>query len=107
MQTAGEVQSLLDAHATEGGTTLLASGASPVPDQQPPTPDAERLLDRVGAPTGSARLEILRRGKSLPIEPLNAPQDRSKDDFIMGLQPFAQAAHRRDGPQAHHLVTDR
>jgi hypothetical protein len=37
------------------------------------------------------RLEMIRRGVSLPIVPLQAPQDRSKEDFIMGLQPFAQA----------------
>lgn len=37
------------------------------------------------------RIEMLRRGKVLPLKPLNAPQDRSKDEFILGLQPFAQA----------------
>jgi hypothetical protein len=37
------------------------------------------------------RIEMLRRGKPLPIKALNAPQDRSKEDFIIGLQPFAQA----------------
>lgn len=37
------------------------------------------------------RLEILRRGITLPLKPMSAPQDRSKDEFIMGLQPFAQA----------------
>lgn len=37
------------------------------------------------------RIEMMRRGKSLPLKPLNAPQDRSKDDFIMGLQPFFEA----------------
>ena len=37
------------------------------------------------------RLEMMRRGVSLPVKALNAPQDRNKDQFIMGLQPFAQA----------------
>jgi hypothetical protein len=37
------------------------------------------------------RIEMLRRGVALPIVALNAPQDRSKEDFIMGLQPFAIA----------------
>ncbi len=37
------------------------------------------------------RLEMLRRGEPLPLQFLLAPQDRSKDEFIMGLQPFAQA----------------
>lgn len=37
------------------------------------------------------RIEILRRGVPLPLQALNAPQDRSKDEFIMGLQPFALA----------------
>jgi hypothetical protein len=37
------------------------------------------------------RIAMLNRGKPLPIKALNAPQDRSKEDFIMGLQPFAQA----------------
>lgn len=34
------------------------------------------------------RFEMLRRGVSLPIEPLQAPQDRDKAAFIMGLHPF-------------------
>lgn len=37
------------------------------------------------------RLQMLRRGISLPIVALQAPQDRSKEDFILGLQPFAEA----------------
>lgn len=37
------------------------------------------------------RIDMLRRGKTLPLKMLNAPQDRNKDEFIMGLQPFAQA----------------
>ena len=37
------------------------------------------------------RYEMLRRGVVLPIRPLNAPQDRAKDEFIMGLQPFFRA----------------
>lgn len=37
------------------------------------------------------RLAIMRRGAPLPLKPLQAPQDRSKEDFIMGLYPFAQA----------------
>lgn len=37
------------------------------------------------------RIEMLRRGRSLPLVALTAPQDRSKDEFILGLQPFAQA----------------
>lgn len=37
------------------------------------------------------RLEMLRRGIPLPLQTLNAPQDRSKDEFILGLQPFATA----------------
>lgn len=37
------------------------------------------------------RMEMLRRGELLPLVALTAPQDRSKDDFILGLQPFAQA----------------
>ena len=34
---------------------------------------------------------MLRRGVTLPLVALQAPQDRSKEDFIMGLQPFAGA----------------
>jgi len=37
------------------------------------------------------RIEMLRRGQALPLVALQAPQDRSKEDFIMGLQPFAGA----------------
>lgn len=37
------------------------------------------------------RIEMLRRGAPLPLVVLQAPQDRSKEDFIMGLQPFAHA----------------
>jgi hypothetical protein len=37
------------------------------------------------------RAEMLRRGKSLPLKALQAPQDRSKDQFIMGLEPFFKA----------------
>ena len=37
------------------------------------------------------RIESLRRGEAIPLVALTAPQDRSKDDFIMGLQPFAHA----------------
>lgn len=37
------------------------------------------------------RLEMLRRRMVLPLEMLQAPQDRSKEQFIMGLQPFAVA----------------
>jgi hypothetical protein len=34
---------------------------------------------------------MLRRGRMLPLHPLQAPQDRNKDQFIMGLQPFAMS----------------
>ena len=37
------------------------------------------------------RAEMLRRGTSLPLKALQAPQDRSKEQFIMGLQPFFEA----------------
>lgn len=37
------------------------------------------------------RYEMLRRGVMLPLEPLSAPQDRDKEAFIMGLQPFFAA----------------
>ena len=37
------------------------------------------------------RIESLRRGATVPVRALQAPQDRSKEDFIMGLQPFALA----------------
>ena len=34
------------------------------------------------------RAEMLRRGMTLALKPLQAPQDRDKTQFIMGLQPF-------------------
>jgi hypothetical protein len=34
------------------------------------------------------RAEMLRRGESLPLKAIQAPQDRSKEQFILGLQPF-------------------
>jgi hypothetical protein len=34
------------------------------------------------------RAEMLRRGVTLALKPLSAPQDRDKTQFIMGLQPF-------------------
>ena len=37
------------------------------------------------------RLAMLRRGEVLPLVALQAPQDRSKEEFILGLQPFAAA----------------
>lgn len=37
------------------------------------------------------RYEMLRRGVVVPLKPLQAPQDRDKQDFIMGLQPFFNA----------------
>ncbi len=37
------------------------------------------------------RYEMLRRAVVLPIRALNAPQDRDKEAFIMGLQPFFKA----------------
>jgi hypothetical protein len=37
------------------------------------------------------RAESLRRGKALPVRAIQAPQDRDKDQFILGLQPFARA----------------
>jgi len=37
------------------------------------------------------RIQILRRQAPLPLKVLTAPQDRGKDEFIMGLQPFAMA----------------
>lgn len=37
------------------------------------------------------RAEMLRRGVSLALKPLSAPQDRDKVQFIMGMQPFFQA----------------
>jgi len=37
------------------------------------------------------RLKMLQLGTPLPLQVLNAPQDRSKDEFIMGLLPFAAA----------------
>lgn len=37
------------------------------------------------------RNEMLRRGVSLALRPLSAPQDRDKTQFIMGIQPFLLA----------------
>ena len=37
------------------------------------------------------RIEMMKRGVALDIKALQAPQDRSKEQFILGLQPFAQA----------------
>ena len=37
------------------------------------------------------RVEMLRRGRALPIKPVAAPQDRDKTQFIAGLQPFFRA----------------
>ena len=37
------------------------------------------------------RFEMVRRGVVVPIRPLQAPQDRDKVAFIMGLQPFFTA----------------
>jgi hypothetical protein len=37
------------------------------------------------------RAEMLRRGVTLTLKALSAPQDRSKEQFIMGAQPFFQA----------------
>ncbi|MGQ7939141.1 hypothetical protein [Paraburkholderia sp. D1E] len=37
------------------------------------------------------RAEMLRRGVTLALKPLSAPQDRDKVQFIMGMQPFFQA----------------
>lgn len=37
------------------------------------------------------RAEMLRRGETLPLKAIQAPQDRSKEQFIMGLQPFFEA----------------
>lgn len=37
------------------------------------------------------RYECLRRGVVIPIRAMNAPQDRDKQAFIMGLQPFFKA----------------
>lgn len=37
------------------------------------------------------RLEMLRRGTLLPLSFPQAPQDRSKEEFILSLQPFANA----------------
>lgn len=37
------------------------------------------------------RAEMLRRGVTLPLRALTAPQDRDKEQFIMGVQPFFQA----------------
>jgi hypothetical protein len=37
------------------------------------------------------RIEMMKRGVALPLQALQAPQDRNKNEFILGLQPFAQA----------------
>jgi hypothetical protein len=37
------------------------------------------------------RYEMIRRGVTFTVKPLNAPQDRSKEEFIVGLQPFFSA----------------
>lgn len=37
------------------------------------------------------RAEMLRRGVTLALKPLSAPQDRDKVQFIMGMQPFFEA----------------
>ncbi len=37
------------------------------------------------------RLESMKRGEALPLKALQAPQDRNKNSFILGLQPFFQA----------------
>ena len=37
------------------------------------------------------RYEMLKRGVVLPLRALQAPQDRDKDAFIMGLEPFFRA----------------
>ncbi|MGN6657073.1 MAG: hypothetical protein ACTHJ9_17270 [Rhodanobacter sp.] len=37
------------------------------------------------------RAEMLRRGVTLALKALSAPQDRSKEQFIMGAQPFFEA----------------
>jgi hypothetical protein len=37
------------------------------------------------------RYEMLKRGVAVPLRELRAPQDRDKESFIMGLQPFFKA----------------
>lgn len=37
------------------------------------------------------RAEMMRRGETLALKTLSAPQDRSKEAFIMGLQPWFEA----------------
>lgn len=37
------------------------------------------------------RAKMLETGQMVSIKPMNAPQDRDKDQFIMGLQPFFEA----------------
>jgi hypothetical protein len=37
------------------------------------------------------RIEMMRRGVALPLKALQAPQDRNKENFILGLQPFFEA----------------
>lgn len=61
--------------------------------------DEKHSLARLGVEKNSLddwimqpiQLEAMRRGRALPLKALQAPQDRSKEQFIMGLQPFAQA----------------
>jgi len=55
------------------------------------------------------RIECMRRGVALPLKALQAPQDRNKDAFIMGLQPFfeVQDVVLIGGKSAHsQLVTE-
>lgn len=37
------------------------------------------------------RIKMMQRGQALPLKALQAPQDRNKANFILGLQPFFQA----------------
>lgn len=37
------------------------------------------------------RAEMVRRLRTLPLDPINAPRELAKDAFIMGLQPFLEA----------------
>lgn len=49
------------------------------------------------------RIEMMRRGVALPLVALTAPQDRSKDQFLMGMHPFIVAGDvvLVGGAQAH------
>jgi hypothetical protein len=51
---------------------------------------------------------MMKKGKALDIKALQAPQDRSKEQFILGLQPFAQAKDivLVGGKMAHELLTN-